>query len=389
MSRQIETLAYLGPEASFTHEAALRLQADHSLYMGVELVSAPKIATVCQMVVDGTVRYGIVPVENSTDGPVNDTLGALRQHPLRIRYEHTNPIRQSLYYPAGTSLDEIQLVISKDSALGQCRHTLPKIFGRNIPTEERPSTVAAILEVAQNNQIPMAAIGPRMAGRIQGLSEVLVQIDDVHDNPLNATRFIVVDINGEMSPTGNDKTSLISQMPDKPGSLYRVLDTFEDQGINLAKIKSFGRDGGDIAFLMDLQGHYQDLPLAAALKRLSQQGVGIKMLGSYPKDNYQPPEIPWELDMEDAIEKLKREVTNGVNHADKTIVAFTLADRVGALRDSLEPFNRRGINLTEIDSLPTGRLGEYVFYLAFENGISHRIQTINELKAHCGRLVLL
>lgn len=387
MSKQIETLAYLGPEASFTHEVALALQTNHPLYQGVELKAASTIAAVCQMVAEEAVNCGVVPVENSTDGPVNDTLAALRQYPLRIRLEHTNPIRQSLYYQAGVELSDIQLVISKDSALGQCRRTLPQIFGREVSTEERVSTVAAILEAAQNPH--MAAIGPRMAGKIQGLS-ALIQIDDVHDNPLNATRFIVISAQEPNNPiTGNDKTSLIAQIPDKPGSLYLVLNTFVKRNINLAKIKSFGREGGEVAFLMDLEGHQQDRPLTFALRRLLKQGVGIKMLGSYPKDSYQPPEIPWELNMEDAIEQLKNEVANGVNHQDETVVAFTLIDRVGALRDAVRPFMRRRINLTEIDSLPTGKLGEYIFYLAFENGVNQKDQAIDELARHCTRIVLL
>ena len=387
MNRQIETLAYLGPEASFTHEVALTLQANNPLYQGVELKTASTIAAVCQMIAEEEVNCGVVPIENSTDGPVNDTLAALRKYSLRIRLEHTNPIRQSLYYQTGVELSDIRLVISKDSALRQCRRTLPTIFGREILTEARASTVTAILEVAQNPY--MAAIGPRMAGKIQGLS-TLVQIDDVHDNPLNATRFIVISAQEPENPiTGNDKTSLITQMPDKPGSLYRLLDTFVEQNINLAKIKSFGREGGSVAFLMDLEGHQQDRPLISALRQLSRQGVNIKMLGSYPKDMYQPPEIPWKLDMEYSIERLKNEVANGVNHQDQTVVAFTLLNRVGALRDALEPFNRLQINLTEIDSLPTGKLGEYIFYLAFENGVNQKDKAIEELRRYCTKTVLL
>lgn len=388
LNAERQSLAYLGPEASFTHEVALDLLTSHPMYREVQLRPSPNIAGVCQMVADGTANSGVVPIENSTDGPVNDTLVALRKHPLRIRYERTNPIRQSLYCQRGTALGDITLVISKDSALGQCRRNLRKIFQREVPTEARASTVAAILEAAQNPH--MAAIGPRMAGKIQGLSEVLVQMDDVHDNPLNATRFIVVDTKDEDTPiTGHDKTSMIVQMSDRPGSLFHVLDTFAEQGINLAKIKSFGRDGGTVAFLMDLEGHRQDLPLTTALNRLSKLGVGVKMLGSYPRDIDQPPEIPWEFDMEYSIAQLKGEVANGINHRDKTVIAFTLIDRVGALRDALEPFKRRGINLTEIDSLPTGRLGEYIFYLSFENGVGQSRQAIDELMVQCSRVRLI
>lgn len=387
MSKQIERIITLGPAASFSHEVAERIKKSDSLYADTELVFSNSITGVCQGLVDSQAQQAVVPIENSTDGPVKDTLAAFRKHPLRIRHERTHPISQSAYYLRGVNPEDIKWLISKDSALGQVRRNAARMFP-NAKVDERPSTVAAILEASGNPE--MAAIGPSMTGSIYGLTDKMVQVDNVHDNPLNTTRFLVVDVQDdeEIPPTGNDKTSLIAQIPDRPGSLYHVLDIFVDQGVNLAKIKSFGRDGDYISFLTDLEGHQEDLPLATSLRRLLRQGVSIKMLGSYPRDNYLPPQTPWELDMEYAIEGLKGEVTNGA-HQDKTVVAFTLRDRVGALRDALEPFNRRGVNLTEIDSLPTGRLGEYIFYLAFENGVSQRVQTLDELKERCSRLLLI
>lgn len=388
MARPIETLVTLGPAASFSHEVAERIRKSGPLYANTQLFFRDSITEVCQSLVEGQAQQAVVPIENSTDGPVRDTLAAFRKHPIRIRGEIVHPISQSAYYLIGVNPQDIKYLASKDSALGQVRRNAAKVFP-NAELVERPSTVAAILEAAQNPE--MAAIGPRMVGVVYELSKKMVQIDDFHDNPLNSTRFKLIDVQDdqEVPVTGNDKTSLIAQIPDKPGSLYRVLDLFVDQGVNLAKIKSFGRDGDYIAFLMDLEGHQEDLPLSTSLRRLLRQGVNIKMLGSYPKDTYQPPEIPWELDMEYSIEKLKGEVVNGVNHREKTVVAFTLLDRIGALRNALEPFNRRGINLTEIDSLPTGKLGEYIFYLAFENGASQREQALDELMNHCTRLVLI
>ncbi len=387
MNRHIETLGYLGPEASFTYEAALDLQANHPKYKGVTLIWAPSIALVSQLLVDSKVDQVVLPVENSTDGPVNDTLAALRKYPFHIRLERSYPIRQSAFHRIDSDPAAIKWLISKDSALGQVKHTASKLYPNAMP-EARPSTIDAVLDAAKDPE--KAAIGPRLSAKAHGLSDVLVQIDDVHDNPLNTTRFIILDTKDEETPpTGSDKTSLIAQMPDQPGSLYQVLDTFVDQGINLAKIKSFGRDDGAVAFLMDLEGHQQDLPLSSALQRLGRQGVRVKMLGSYPRDTYQLPEIPWEINMEDSIEQLRGEVVNGINHQEKTVVAFTLRDRVGALRDALRPFSNRGINLTEIDSLPTGRLGEYIFYLAFENGINQRVQALNELKEQCTRLAFI
>ncbi len=388
MSKQIETLITLGPAASFSHEVTERIKKSDPLYADTELVFSNTIAEVCQNLVDGQAQQAVIPIENSTDGSVKDTLAAFRRHPLRIRGEIVHPISQSAYYLRGINPEDIKYLASKDSALGQVRRNAARVFP-NAEFVEKPSTVTAILEAAQNPE--MAAIGPRMVGVVYELSDKMVQIDDFHDNPLNTTRFKLIDVQDdeEIIVTGNDKTSLIAQIPDRPGSLYRVLDLLVDQEINLSKIKSFGKDGDYIAFLMDLQGHQEDSSVATALRRLLRQGVSLKMLGSYPRENYLAPEIPWELDMEYAIEGLKNEVTNGVNHEDKTVVAFTLRDRVGALRDALEPFNKSRINLTEIDSLPTGRLGEYIFYLSFENGVSQRVQTLDELAIHCTRIVLL
>lgn len=388
MSRPVESVITLGPQASFSHEVAERVKKSGPPYSNTVILFRDSITEVCQGLVDGVAEQAVVPIENSTDGSVRDTLAAFRRHPVRIRSEVVHPISQSAYYLRGIDPRDIRYLASKDSALGQVRRNAALVFP-NAELVERPSTVAAILEAAENPE--MAAVGPRMVGAVYGLDERMIQIDNFHDNPLNSTRFKLIDVQDdqEIPATGDDKTSLIAQIPDRPGSLYRVLDLFVDQGVNLAKIKSFGRDGDYIAFLLDLEGYQEDLPLATSLRRLLKQGVNIKMLGSYPRDPYQPPQIPWELDMEYSIEKLKGEVTNGVNHREKTVVAFTLFDRVGALRDALNPFNRRGINLTEIDSLPTGKLGEYIFYLAFENGANQKLEALDELRKQCSRLVLI
>lgn len=387
MSRQIETLAYLGPNGTFTHEAAINIKARDPRYHNTFLCQAPSIAEVCQMIVDGRATFGVVPIENSTDGLVNDTLLVLRQIPLYVRGEYIHPIRQSLHYPKGTDLSDIKLVISKDSALGQCRRWLKENLP-NASLEERPSTVAAILEAANNSTV--AAIGPRMAAETQELSEVLARIDNIHDNPLNATRFFVIDSkDGENPVTGQDKTSIIAQIPDQPGSLYSVLDTFVEQDVNLAKIKSFGRNGSYVGFLISLQGHIEETSLTNSVNRLLLQGVGIKRLGSYPQSTYQPPEIPWEFDMGYAVEQFRGEIANGGSHKDKTVVVFELRDRIGALRNALEPFNRKGINLTEIDSLPAGKMGEYMFYLTFENGENQKAQVLEELTRQCTQVAIL
>jgi prephenate dehydratase len=118
--------------------------------------------------------------------------------------------------------------------------------------------------------------------------------------------------------------------------------------------------------------------------------VKPKVLGSYPQYDYQPPDnIQWQIDMDDIIDRLKNGAQNGVHEQDKTVVAFTLVDQIGALRDAIEPFAVRGIQLTEIASLPTGRLGEYAFYLSFVNGVNQRRQALEELERYCTRVKVL
>lgn len=386
LSAENKGMAYLSPSGSFSHEVALELQ-DNKNYVGTTLLPARSIAEVCEMVIDGYASYGVLPIENSTDGPVSDGLKSLKQHPLRIVGEYVHPISQSLYFRTDTQLRDIKVVASKDSALGQCRQTVDRLFQVGVTYEPRDSTVAAVLEAAKNPHL--AGIGPRMAGEVNGLSDILTQIDNVHDDPRNTTRFFIIEIGNRETPvTGNDKTSFIAQVPDRPGSLYATLDTLLQQGINLAKIKSFGRVENEVAFFMSLTGHQQELPLDTALKQLAGIGVGIKMLGSYAASDYVSPQVTDEGGIDYKIAQLRADVTNS-QVPNKTVVAFTLKDRVGALRDALEPFSRRGIDLIEIDSLPTGKLGEYIFYLSFVNGTHQSKEALDELQEQTNRLHII
>lgn len=386
----IESLAYLGPDGSFSSEVARAIQTQDPRYATAKLIGARTITDVCQIVADGVANRGIVPAENSTDGPITLGLEGLRRFPLIIRGEFIHPVRQSLHLREDATLNGVRTVISHPSALGQCARWLTK----NLPWAERDrrnSTVTAILEAVEDPTL--AAIGPQMAVAVQTqIPTPMKRIDNIHDNPLNATRFFVVGSSEDIGEpiTDNDKTSMIVQIPDQPGGLYLVLDTFTQQGINLAKIKSFGKDGANVAFFMTLNGHQQQLPLDTALRKLSEIGADVKPLGSYPQAGYQlPEESSGEPDFDYVITQLRSEVANGINGKDKTVLVYTVEDKIGALRDTLEPFRKMGINLHEIDSRPTGLLGVYAFYLSFSSGERETLQAIGELSAHCTRMKVL
>ncbi len=389
MNKIIERVGTLGPEASFSHQATANEMASKPDYAGAKIIFCKNITEVCEALASNGVKRSIIPIENSTEGRVRDAVPLFRNAPLRIRGERVLPIEQCAYYLKGTDPHEIEIIASKDNALGQVRINAGKLFP-NAQFSDRPSTVAAILEAAQNPR--MVGIGPRMAGDIHHLLDRMVRIDDVQDDPRNATRFLILDMQDDeqIEPTDNDKTSLIAQIPDRPGSLFKTLDLLVDEGVNLTKIMSYGHEASRyMTFWMDFDGHQTDKPLSSALSRLLRQGVSLKLLGSYPKYVYSPEYPDGELNMDYAIANLRREVANGINPQEKSVVAFTLADQVGALRNALEPFHRRGINLTEIDSLPTGVLGQHVFYLAFANGTSQGSEAIAELEKRSNQLRVL
>lgn len=388
MNKKIESLAYLSPEGSFSYEVATGVKLSDTCYTDARLVPCKNIAEVCQVVFEGKAQQGVVPIENSTEGAVKDALLAFKNLPFRILGEVNHPISQSGYWQRGIPPEEIEVVASKDTALGQVRRNAHRLFP-NARFEDRDSTVAAIIEAAQNPKL--AGVGPRMAGIINGLTEVLQQVDNLQDNPLNTTRFAIVGIqNGETSiHKVNNKSTLIAQIPNRPGGLFAALEVLADEGINLSRIKSLGEAGGFETIWMDLLGHQEDRSLTRALSELYKQGVGLRSLGSYPIAQYLPPDIPWELDMEEIVAKLRGEVINGQNY-DKTTVAFTLKDRVGSLRDALRPFQQNGINLITIDSLATGMLDKYAFYTSFET-VDPSVQklTLDQLRIQCDKLVLV
>lgn len=265
-------VAYLGPEATFTHQAALR-----GFGSSVGYRSMKTIPDVFLEVERGDADYGVIPIENSTEGAVFHSLDMLVESELRIVSQIYLPIEHCLI--SRSPLAGVREVHSKDQALGQCREWLR----RHLPEAqlvEAVSTAAAVRIAAGRPEV--AAVASALAAELQNLPVVERGIQDKADN---VTRFLVVG----KSPArplggGRDKTSLVISINDEVGALEKALKPFGKRHINLTKIESrpSRRKAWDYYFFIDLVGHHDDPPVREALTELKAQCPFVKWLGSYP-----------------------------------------------------------------------------------------------------------
>ncbi|QQG44007.1 MAG: hypothetical protein HYW86_04045 [Candidatus Roizmanbacteria bacterium] len=373
-----KTMAYLGPNGTFT-EMAAALAMD-KLGGDILPIQAKNISEIFKMVADGTTELGIVPIENSTDGPVGDTLKNLTDFEGTFIGEVAIPISHSLYYQSAWL---VQHVASKDTALRQCQKHISKYLpGRNLMNVD--STALAVQMAAADPTI--AAIGSKIAAEALGLTEKFWRVDGVEDNPLNTTRFVVISKSREVhEDLENNKTTLLVHMRDEPGSLANCLHVFSENKINLTQIKSFLRDDQGVSFLISIDGGNHEASVKKAFNDLYTY-ANYRVLGSYVKDETESQED--QADINQIADQLKREAVNGngIDH-DESVLAFTLKDEVGSLEKVVSIFTQRKINLTRIDSIPTGRLNEYAFYLAFKNGIPNHQELLDEVKLACKEIV--
>lgn len=264
-------VSYLGPRATFTHQAALQ-----QFGSSVELSAARSIADVFDDVEHGRVDYGVVPVENTTEGAVNVTLDRLIESDAVICGELLLPIAQHLLSRA-EELGDVKVVASHPQGLAQCRQWLAAHLP-DVPTQETTSTAAAA-EMAAGD-VTVAAIASDLAGRLYGVPVLQARIED---SPDNATRFLVIgrQVSG---PTGRDKTSIVFAMRDEPGVLFRILEPCARLGINLSKIESRPvkrRPWKHVSFV-DLEGHRETPAVASVLDEIGTRTLFFKVLGSYP-----------------------------------------------------------------------------------------------------------
>lgn len=264
-------VAYLGPKFSYSYLATVERFGE-----SVDLVPVATIAAVFEELAGGQADYGVVPLENSTDGRVVDTLGMFARMPIRICGEVQLRINHNLL--AKCKREDIREVRSKPQALSQCRDWL----ARHLPwarTVEMTSTAAAAKLAATKEGI--AAVAGRLAASTYGLDIVAANIQD---NQNNVTRFAV--IGGDVAaPTGQDKTALMFEIPHQPGSLADAMAIFKRNGLNMTWIESFPIMGttSEYLFFVELEGHQNDAKLKKALTALRSQTVRLEILGSYAK----------------------------------------------------------------------------------------------------------
>jgi prephenate dehydratase len=267
--------AFLGPAGTFTEEALLSLGTE-----GVEPVPCATIGEVFAAVSSGRCESGVVPIENSVEGSVNETLDALAfDHELHIIAELVRDIHHALVVAPGVRLEDVTAIASKPEATAQCRGWLAgHLPGR--PAVAANSTAEAVQRAVA--EPGLAAIGTSLAAGLYG-GEVLHEA--IEDHAGNQTRFVVIG-RGLGERTGRDKTSLALFMQrNKPGALLMILSEFAYGQINLTKIQSrpTKKQLGEYMFFVDLEGHVADPEVALALDCLRLKLRDVKLLGSYPR----------------------------------------------------------------------------------------------------------
>lgn len=263
-----ENIAYLGPEGSFTHQAAENRFGAMSSYLPINSIKG-----VFEEVVSKKAKYGVVPIENSSNGIVSDTITSLGECDLKVIAE----VILDIHHCLATTCDkvkDIKRIYSKDIAFEQCHKFLENHDLYDIELIPIESTAkAAKLAMSEPNT---AAICSHVGAKMYGLP---ILFENIEDKGNNKTRFLIIS-DFENGSSGNDKTSIIVQVPDRQGALVEFLNDFDKNGINLTKIKSHIVEGIS-TFFIDFDGHKDDENVK---KVFLKHANSIKFLGSYVKE---------------------------------------------------------------------------------------------------------
>ncbi len=267
------TVAFLGPEGTYTH-AAVYKHFGHA----VASRAAPAIDEIFRDVESGAATYGVVPIENSTEGVVSSTLDQLAHTPLSICGEVWLPVHHHLLSNQKRR-EDIRKVYAHAQSFAQCRQWLDS----KLPKAERIAVASNGLAAQMVRKLKKgAAIAGQAAAELYQLGTLASNIED---DPNNTTRFLVI---GRQNPetTGADMTSLVmSAHKDRPGALFELLKPFADANISLSKIESrpSRRAAWDYNFFIDLEGHQDDAVVKPALELVRERAAYFKLLGSYPR----------------------------------------------------------------------------------------------------------
>ncbi|MDD5165978.1 MAG: prephenate dehydratase [Candidatus Omnitrophica bacterium] len=263
-------IAYMGPQASFSHLAALKRFGSQ-----VEYVPAGSIADVFLEIERDNADYGVVPIENSIEGAVSYTLDMFMDSDLKVCAQIILDVAQNLL--ANCPKDKIKRVYSNPEVFGQCRLWLQDNLNKVEQIEVASTTRAAQIARGEKNSACIASI---LAASVYKLKIIA---RDIEDSPHNITRFLVIG-KAEVKPSGNDKTSIMFSVKDKVGALHDMLLPFKKYGINLTKIESrpSKKKAWDYYFFVDLEGHRDSPKVKKALSELENKCKFLKVLGSYP-----------------------------------------------------------------------------------------------------------
>lgn len=266
-----QKVAYLGPRATFTHLACIQKFGESARYVPVT-----SIKDVFNEVERGRANFGVVPIENSTEGVVNHTLDMFIDSNLLIYGEVLQEVSHHLLSKTDR-LEEITKIYSHPHAIAQCRNWLEANVP-HLPVSEVASTARAAELCADDPAA--AAIASELAAQLYGLKVLKARIED---NLNNFTRFLVL---SQKPPerTGKDKTSIMLSVKDKVGALYELLRPFASHGINMTKIESrpSRRKAWEYIFFVDIEGHMEEDRVKKALEEVKSRCLFLKILGSYP-----------------------------------------------------------------------------------------------------------
>lgn len=265
-------VAFLGPEGTFTQQAALK-------HFGHSAQSVPlnAIDEVFREVEAGSCQFGVVPVENSTEGVVTHTLDNFMDSNLTICGDVVLRIHQNLMVSDVTKTANITRIYSHAQSLAQCR----KWLDAHYPNAERVA-LSSNSEAAKRikSEWNAAAIAGEMAAELYGLT---ILADKIEDRPDNSTRFLIIGKH-KTAPSGDDKSSIMVSMRNEPGALHGLLEPFQQHGLDLTRVESRPSRTGpwNYVFFIDFTGHRDDPKVAAALAEVGKRALDLKILGSYP-----------------------------------------------------------------------------------------------------------
>ena len=265
-------VAYLGPQGTFSQAAVVNHFGNDC-----KLLARASIDDVFKAVSEGLATYGVVPVENSTEGAVNNTQDCLIDATVKIVGEEVVPVDHYLLVAGSAGNAEIEAIASHKQSLAQCRHWLQANY---------PST--RLIECASNAEAAKLAQGKNSIAAIAGalaanLYDLQIKSERIQDQLHNSTRFLVL-ANAETEPTGQDKTSVLIYTENKPGALFRILEPFENLQVSLTKIETrpSKKEAWAYVFFIDFEGHIKDEKIVDLFARLQLCSAEIKILGSYP-----------------------------------------------------------------------------------------------------------